>query len=254
MDDPSQYRKFNKMQYKLAEEIMESYKFMFENPQNASETTLDIGCADGKVTALIILPALKVSKHFKKLVAIDLSPKMTDDAKLKYPDKKLEFRPFEFCGNKVPNKELKLYSQSSLTRFFKAEPVGYDHITSFTALHWIYNQKLVFNNIYELLKPGGDFIVSMVAFTSLYEAMYDLKRMKEWAPYTENYDKTFPWQKSKDPIGDCINILSTCNFTKVHVELIDRPFEYDDYDHLKSKCSYFQKIKMFFLYIFLFRL
>lgn len=245
MDDPDLYAKFNKMQYNVAKEILESHRDLLNKPKNA--VILDIGCGDGKVTGRLLRPMLS---DFNKIIAIDLSPKMIEHATAKYADEQMEFKPFNFCGE--DNNKLKSYSSGNFYRFLGIY-VGYDHITSFTALHWISNQTLVFSNIYDLLKPGGNCLISMIAFTSLYEAMNDLKEMEEWAAYTKLYDNSFPWQKSKDPIGECEQILKNCKFSEYRVDIIDRPFDYDSYDHTKSKYFFYQEIKCF-SYVFLFGL
>lgn len=100
---------------------------------NGDERILDVGCGDGKITALL------AQKAFNGVV-IGIDPSFSMLAKA---------RDF-YCQNDFPN--LSFYEGSAET--FKGEE-PFDHIVAIHVMHWIKDQEKALKNIYALLKSGG---------------------------------------------------------------------------------------------------
>ena len=100
---------------------------------DGAENVLDVGCGDGKLTAL-------VAKAFpeKKIVGCDISVNMIKFAQEKFP------------AAEYPNLSFVVKDACDLN--YASE---FDRVVSFSSLHWIKDQKVALRSIYEALKPGG---------------------------------------------------------------------------------------------------
>jgi trans-aconitate methyltransferase len=95
-----------------------------------SHKILDIGCGDGKLTALFAVHLPNAS-----VIGCDVSPKMIDYARKHYTSNNLTF-----------------IEKSAENLDFETQ---FDTIISFNCLHWIQDQKRAFHQILQALKPGG---------------------------------------------------------------------------------------------------
>ena len=95
-----------------------------------NESILDVGCGDGKITAFL---ARRVP--FGKVVGIDPSLSMLKKAKDTHNEDHLTFR------------------EGSAEHFTFDEQ--FDHIIAIHVMHWIKEQKIALQNMYDHLKVGG---------------------------------------------------------------------------------------------------
>lgn len=242
MGNPELYEKFNKLQYELAENILNANKDIFEKPARA--TVLDIGSGDGKVTSQLLHRVLP--SNFTKLVAIDMSDGMTQSARKKYYKyEKIRFETFDFCNDN--SERLKSYIPSENNgflakslKFLRANKranghIGYDHITSFTTFHWLKNQTQAFEEVYKLLKRGGDIFITMLAYADTIEALFDLRNDPEWHYCMQSYDGLFPYQKSGNARTEIEGILRKCHFTNIKVDIEETFFDFDNIGYLRGE-------------------
>ena len=123
------YDKNSSVQYRIGVEAIESFDL------DGHEKVLDIGCGNGKITALCA-SKLKTGS----LIAIDNSSSMIEFAQNNY-------------GN-VTNLEFLLQDVTTMT--FNEE---FDFIYSIFCLHWVKDQEAAIKNIAQALKPGGKAIL-----------------------------------------------------------------------------------------------
>jgi trans-aconitate 2-methyltransferase len=119
-------------QFELANEIL--LKFSFKG----DEKVLDIGCGDGRITALIAKE--KVPRG--TVLGIDMSSSMIQTA--------LE---------KSKNEKNVIFQEGLAESFHIYE--SFDVIVSFSTLHWVVDQKAAWENIRRHLKIGGHALVSL---------------------------------------------------------------------------------------------
>lgn len=136
---------------------------------NGSERILDIGCGDGKITAII---ASKVENG--SVLGVDISQAMIDFASLLYPQ------------TNYPN--LSFQRQDATEISFESQ---FDCIVSFSTLHWVLNQEKALTAIYRALIPGGHICLQTYGngpmnVTSIGDL---LVHSEKWAPYFPNYTK-----------------------------------------------------------------
>ena len=121
------------------------------------ERILDLGCGDGKITALL---ADKVPKG--EVVGIDITPEMIEFSKDKF--------------DAISNLSFELLSADNLSYIEE-----FDYVVSFSCLHWIKNQKSVWQGIFKALKPGGQVIAGFQSdHEHLWDAIVEVISKSEW--------------------------------------------------------------------------
>ena len=123
--DAKEYAKHSKGQEKWAKELITKLGL------KGDEDILDLGCGDGKITALL---AMLTSGE---VIGVDKSETMINLAKKKYPN--ITFRVMDV--------------RSLL--FHKR----FDVIFSNAVLHWVFEHKLVLDGLYKALKPNGKILL-----------------------------------------------------------------------------------------------
>ena len=152
--DAKDYAKQSSAQFKWAKELIDRISL------TGQESILDIGCGDGKITALL-------SQKCKKMVGIDASKEMIQEASAQY-------RTYE---------NLSLYQKDASKLNFQNE---FDLIFSNATLHWIKDHTPVLKGVYESLKPGGKFFFSFAGKGNAKDFDPIIKQMfndKKWSIY-----------------------------------------------------------------------
>ncbi len=130
------------------------------------EHILDIGCGEGRVTALIASQLVNGFIH-----GVDLSANMIDFAKQKYDSEHYH------------NLSFSVQDARHLDNF-----KDYDLITAFTSLHWISEQEVVLDSIYGSLSFGGRILFAIpceMPFRVTYWKRQVINSDK-WKPYFTN--------------------------------------------------------------------
>lgn len=177
--DPSDYELNSAAQAQWAEELIATIEFQ------GTESVLDIGCGDGKITALL---AEKVSRG--RVVGVDNSPSMVELASTRY-------------ANRTAHLSFEVADASRLP--FDQE---FDIVFSNSALHWIRDHGPVLNAVKRSLKPGGRAILRFGGKGATAEVRVVLKclmELPEWSEYFEGFVSPFgffdpaeyrPWVES----------------------------------------------------------
>ena len=195
--DAKDYAKNSQNQFQWAKELIPKLKLQ------GTESLLDIGCGDGKITAEIAkaLPNGKV-------VGIDSSPEMITLAKTSFP--------IEQC----PNVTFKVIDARNIP--FQEE---FDIAFSNAALHWIIDQKAVLKGVQRSLKPHGRILFQMAgkgnakAVLSLFD---ELLVLPQWRCYFEGF--TFPYAFLNPK--EYKQLLVQAGLKPVRVELFPRDMKF----------------------------
>lgn len=156
--DGTHYNKTAVLQFQQASQLISKYAAHFD----PVDSVLDVGCGDGKVTALL-------KEHFPNadILGLDPSTSMIEFAKKHYENASLHFR------------------EGTIETF--AEKAKFDLIVSFSALQWT-TLDIAFKRIATALKPKGHCLLMYHACNDLVWMPIDIVcKRSAWLPYFENF-------------------------------------------------------------------
>lgn len=135
------------------------------------ESVLDVGCGDGKITAMI---ARKLRRG--KVLGVDNSRDMVDFAAnfFRKQHKKLNFVRKDACRLGMRD--------------------AFDVAFSNSCFHWIPHHRALLKSIHRALKPGGRLFVRMGAtgnFAGMIRAAKNLNRREKWRRYFKGFKSPF---------------------------------------------------------------
>jgi trans-aconitate methyltransferase len=137
-----------------------------------SESVLDVGCGDGKITARIAERAPAGS-----VLGVDPSRDMIGFATSHFPPQAHSNLRFEVAdARSLP---------------FRNE---FDLVVTFNALHWVPEQEAAWRSILASLKPGGRVIGRMVSKgsrKSLEDVLEDTRQQPRWEKYFSGFRKPY---------------------------------------------------------------
>ncbi len=159
------YAANSQVQLQWAMDLMEKLE------PGGDERLLDIGCGDGKITAML---AARLDRG--QVVGIDSSRSMIERARKSF-------------GATIKNLEFVLQDAGSLP--FEQQ---FDLVFSNAALHWIIDHRPVLRGIFRALKPGGRVLAQMGGkgnAETVVRAMEEVIARKPWQQYFQNF--SFPY-------------------------------------------------------------
>lgn len=214
------YQNSNGLQRYDAQQVLNEFQSVWKWRLDGRDTMLDVGCGSGDVTMDMILPILP--EKFERLVGCDISDDMVNYARSKHIHPKTSFEQFDLGVD--------LETQSTLNK------ESFDHIASFYCLMWVHNQKMAVQNLYKLLKPGGDLLVVFLAQHPLYDFYKKQSQDKRWAQYMADVDEfCSPYQYSNDPAEDFLKHLNRCGFRDCKVEAREKCYIFNGVEIVRSK-------------------
>lgn len=164
--DPHDYERHSFGQETWARECVEMLAIY------GNERVLDVGCGDGRVTAMI---AKKVPRGC--VLGVDSSSAMVERASVKYP------------ANQNANLEFRVRDARDLG--FVEE---FDWIVSFSALHWVKDHRMLLRGSSSALKPGGKLFLQFGGKGNVPEVLEATEKTLEdsrWADRFRGFE--FPW-------------------------------------------------------------
>ncbi len=165
-------------QFQVARSIVESLAL------RGDEAVLDIGCGDGKITAMI---QAKASEG--QTMGIDISTSMVSYARAMFPHIKFE------------QKDAHLIDFDN----------QFDLVVSFTAMQWVTDQRQALQGIYKALKSSGKTIIEMPqGLPTPFQAAVDkVKNDAKWREYFVNYSPNWRFYEC----NEYRSLLEEANFT-----------------------------------------
>ena len=163
IEDAKTYHGNSLLQWRIATEIIDSI------PLRESERILDVGCGDGKITALL---AGKIDKG--SVLGIDISQSMID------------FASSHYSQTNYPN--LAFQKQDAAELFFENQ---FDRVVSFSTLHWVLDQDKALKAIYRALVLGGIVCIHTYGKSPMNVTTVGdlLVHTEKWAPHFPSYSK-----------------------------------------------------------------
>jgi trans-aconitate methyltransferase len=176
-----------------------------------NDAVLDIGCGDGRITTLI---AEKVSTGH--VTGIDASAAMIEHAKhfeKKY--KNLSFQQQEATQLDVDS--------------------AFDWVTSFSCLHWIENQRVVWEGIHKALKTNGKAVVLFYKrHPYLWDSINNMMTKPEWEAYFKDFHTALHTPEYECSKEEYAKILKDCGFNIVSMEEETRIYCFENRQELED--------------------
>lgn len=221
MLDPDNYSQLNKFTREGTVAALNKMGHLIKWKPGNRDTVLDIGCGPANVLVDAILPTFK--GQYSKCFATDVSEKMVESARKMHGHRKdLEFLQLDIMN----------------VSEFLLEHGPVDHICSSFVLHWVPDQAAAFKNIFQTLKPGGDFFSVHVNDTEVFEIYVHMNENVKWNHYFDNLLQYVPKsQYSKQPEEDLRDMLVKCGFADIVVEMLRKRVPFEDRAHLAKLLS-----------------
>lgn len=194
------YRKHSATQFEGALAILNNCHF------KGNEVVLDIGCGDGRVTAEIATHAPNGT-----VLGIDASADMIQACKQTF--------------GQVKNLAFQCVSAEDFVTDNK-----FDLVVSFNAFHWIQDQEKVLKNIYQMLKPGGVFVLWTSGGNAV--AIDEVFCREHWQKEFVSTEETWHGKNTQD----YKNILLQCGFEDIKAETIQASRFFDNTEAFVNHC------------------
>ncbi|MFD0710828.1 methyltransferase domain-containing protein [Paenibacillus sp. GCM10027626] len=162
----------------------------------AGETILDLGCGTGDLS-------VEIAKSGAKVVGMDLSKEMIEQAREKYDG--VEF----IVGN---------------AESFVHE-ITYDAVFSNAALHWMKNSAPVIQAVHRALKPGGRFVAELGGKGNVESVVSTITDVLT-QDYGIDADQRNPWYFPS--LGEYSSLLEQAGFRVIYAVHFDRPTKQAD--------------------------
>ncbi|XP_017772157.1 PREDICTED: juvenile hormone acid O-methyltransferase-like [Nicrophorus vespilloides] len=215
MNKPTLYSKYHGLQTTDANYVLDNYIRLIK--WKGQDNALDVGCGSGQVTTNILLPLLP--QDFKKLVGLDISPEMVKHAKSQNENPKVDFIASDISSIDIKNDICE----------------EFDHIFSFYCLHWVQNQRQTIKNMYNLLKPGGDVLLTFLANNPIFHIYEVMAKNPKWSHYMKNYELFIsPYQHCEDPEKVFETMLIEEGFSVHQCKVVERNYTFPDMNVLKK--------------------
>lgn len=217
MNQAKLYSRANELQRCDAKMVLEEFGGLLKWKEG--DSLLDIGSGSGDVTVELVLA--KMPRDYKLVMGMDISERMVSYAREKYCSQHLDLK---FVQGNIAG-DLKQFSGFS-----------FDHITSFFCLHWVQDQRRAFANIFHMLKPGGDCLISMLARMPIFEVYKRMAKQPKWAEYLQDVAECIsPYQDASDPVALAGTYLKEFFYGSYEAHIRERLYVYDDVNTLKGK-------------------
>uniref|UniRef100_A0A1Y1LF13 Methyltransferase type 12 domain-containing protein n=1 Tax=Photinus pyralis TaxID=7054 RepID=A0A1Y1LF13_PHOPY len=167
---------------------------------------LDVGCATGNVTHDVLRPKLPVTTS--KVIGIDRDRTVVEYANAKYGGGKLRFQHVDIVHDRN-------FVDSHLNYF--------DHVVSFSCLHFVREQETALKHIHKMLRPGGDFSFSCVTSSNFFKVIAHMALTDKWRPHIADYENFIsPYQFSQNPLGELEDLLVKAGFRVTNLTIEPR--------------------------------
>ncbi|XP_055701670.1 juvenile hormone acid O-methyltransferase-like [Phlebotomus papatasi] len=189
--------------------------------KDGNDSLLDIGSGPRNTIREVLYPLLPI--NFSRLVLSDISGPM------------VELQKREFKGyDRVSCEVLDIGTQISDDMSKKLGT--FDHVTSFFCLMWVADQQIAMDNVYKLLKPGGDCFLVIVADSPIFDAICSVCEKPRWKEYFIGWKDfyVYPYTEIDKSKAKGLKFMEMAGFVDTKAELRENFFEFGCDEHKEN--------------------
>ncbi|XP_037037919.1 juvenile hormone acid O-methyltransferase-like [Bradysia coprophila] len=220
LNKPELYRHANSLQRLATQILLNGYSTKLNWRDDGQDSWLDVGCGSGDTTIDYILPILP--KNFQRLVGADVSKKMIEYNRATHVYPKISF---ELINLGIDLTQQPLWQEET-----------FDHISSFFCFMYIRDQQMAVNDLYKLLKPGGDILVAFPSSATVFAVYKKQATEKKWGDIYSDLETVVPCpcQDLLDPAKYFEDITKKSGFKDISVRVEDIKYTFNGYKALKN--------------------
>ncbi|XP_055683223.1 juvenile hormone acid O-methyltransferase-like [Lutzomyia longipalpis] len=212
-DNAKAYLEGNTYTMSYTKVLMENYGGWIEWCEDGRDSLLDIGSGPGSAIKEAVYPLLPA--NFSKCVLSDISPLMVEMQKKVFSGLSGVSCEILDIGNEISEKQL--------------HRIGtFDHITSFFCLMWVADQQKAMDNIYKLLKPGGDCFLVIMADSLIIDVLLSVCIKPRWRDCLAGWENfyVYPYTQIDNAKAKALQFMKNAGFVETKAELIRKPFDF----------------------------
>lgn len=96
--------------------------------------------------------------------------------------------------------------------------------------------RLALKNLFNVLKPGGDMLISFLATNPIFTIYENMSKNNKWKPYMQNIKRYIsPYHHSENPVQEFSEIVVDTGFECHLCKTIDRSYTFPNFTVLKRK-------------------
>ncbi|CAL1289943.1 unnamed protein product, partial [Larinioides sclopetarius] len=188
------------------------------------EVVLDVGCGPGRNTIQLVLPLFP---RAEKIVAIDFLPNMIEFAR------DHNYHPLiEYNVANIENWSMVEQWRGQISK-----------LISIHCVHWMKDKRRGFQNMFDLLKLGGEAALCFVMLSPLFDVTLELETNPKWSKFYKDVDNFVPdTHINKHEPSRYIKMLEDIGFDILYYEEEEKsdPFSSDEEyrDFFASLCPF----------------
>nr|UJH41147.1 juvenile hormone acid methyltransferase-2 [Pardosa pseudoannulata] len=187
------------------------------------DVVMDLGCGPGNSCLKMLLPAFP---GVEKLIGVDVLEDMIEFAKKKNSHEKIEYHVAD-----IENRNTILKWSEQISK-----------VISIYCFNWLENQKEAFENIYHILKPGGEAGLLFVLSTPFWDSYHLHYNNPKYKKYLENKRSYIPESHfKKHDAAFYRNLLQDIGFDVIVCEDEKRTYTYPSEEDCRaatySRCA-----------------
>ncbi|GBO41008.1 Juvenile hormone acid O-methyltransferase [Araneus ventricosus] len=181
-------------------------------PTQEKEVVLDVGCGPGGNTLQLVLPLFPQAE---KIFAIDFLPDMIEFAR------NHNYHPLiEYSVANIENWSMVEQWKGQISK-----------LISIHCVHWMKDKKRGFQNMFQLLKPGGEAALCFLMSSPIFVVTLELESNPKWSKFFKDVDNFVPdTHINKHESSRYIKMLEDIGFDILHYEeeMKSDPFSSDE--------------------------
>lgn len=216
MAQPERFYQSAPVGWKYGIEYLELLKDTFV--WNKDEKILDVGCGPGNFTSDVLLSYLPDEST---LVGTDKSKIMVDYANSNFRNSPVIFKEMDIESTEMWDS----WEKESFTRIF-----------CFHVFHWIVNYRKAVENIYSLLKPGGEIYLVYFAEHPCFQLFLDIRNSDIWKKFIKGtvFFEWYPNTTAEDRRKKIFEELKSAGFQDIEVNMNDGINLYSSVEHYQN--------------------